>query len=115
MTLIRCNSCSAAVSGAGEEQEDMCRRYPWKHTSSCKQGDTTGYYVIGSIRRYTHILQRQVTNLHCAKHFISDVTATKLFLQSGTRCCVHHLLPHLGDDTTYTLDFCCFVYIFQWV
>lgn len=37
VTLIRCNSCSAIVSGAGEEQEDMCRKYPWKHRSSCIQ------------------------------------------------------------------------------
>ena len=44
VNLICCSSCSAAVRGAGEEQDDMWRRYPWKHTSSCKQTDprTTG-------------------------------------------------------------------------
>lgn len=45
VTLIRCSSCSAAVSGAGEEQEDMCRRYPWKHTSSCKASRQTGCHL----------------------------------------------------------------------
>lgn len=45
VTLIRCSSCSAAVSGAGEEQEDMCRRYPWKHTSSCNGSRQTGCHL----------------------------------------------------------------------
>jgi hypothetical protein len=29
------------VRGAGEEQEAMCRRYPWKHRSSCDQRNRT--------------------------------------------------------------------------
>lgn len=34
VTLTCCRSCSASEIGAGEEQDDMCRRYPWKQRSS---------------------------------------------------------------------------------
>lgn len=97
VTLIRCNSCSAAVSGAGEEEEDICRRYPWKHRSSCKAGRQTGWYLGPGSWRFADQLScwRDFTNLNCAKHFIFNVTSSKLFLQCCTSGCIHHLLPHL--------------------
>lgn len=36
------SSCSAAVSGAGAEQDDTCFWYPLRDTSSCRQRDKKG-------------------------------------------------------------------------
>lgn len=38
---------------------------------------------------------KDFTHFARTEHFVLDVTASKLFLQCGTRCCIHHFLPHL--------------------